>query len=124
MSSFDADFAAANDLLSEAFGEEVTLVRNRIETAGVSAQVTLQNYQGETDEGIITTFVFTDFLIDIDDYEFGDGAVEPRRGDRIERSVSGTTHTYEVLPVPNGRVAEWGDTSGDEWLIHTKHVSP
>jgi hypothetical protein len=122
--SFDADFAAANDLLAEAFGGEVSLVRGYAERPGVTAQVFIQEYQGGGEDDMVTTLVFTDFLIDMDDYDFGDGPVEPRRGDRIKRTVGGTTHTYEVLPTPSGRVCEWGDTSGDEWRIHTKHIGP
>lgn len=124
MSRFADDFAAANDLLSEAFGEEVSLVRSGVEVAGITAQVTLQEYQGEGDDGMTTSFVFTDFVLDMDDYDFGVGAVEPRRGDRIERTINSVAHTYEVLPAPNGRVCEWADASGDEWRIHTKHIDP
>jgi len=122
--TFDADFAAANDLLAEAFGEQVTLQRGATEVEGVTAQVFTQEYQGEDEDGFATTWVFTDFVLDMDDYDFGGGAVEPRKGDRIKRTIDGTVHTYEVLPIPSGRVCEWGDTSGDEWRIHAKHIDP
>lgn len=124
-SSFASDFAAANDLLSEAFGEEVTLVRGPTEVEEVTAEVLTQEYQGESEDGrFTTTYVFTDFLLDMDDYDFGLGPKEPRKGDRIKRTIGGTVHTYEVLPTPSGRCCEWGDTSGDMWLVHTKHIDP
>lgn len=114
----------ASPRLKDWLGEVVSLVRGGIETQGVTARVILQEYQGEGEDGLTTTFILTDFVLDIDDYEFGGGAVEPRKGDRIKRVIGSTTHTYEVLPVPNGRVCEWADASGDRWKIHAKHIDP
>ena len=124
MSRFAADFAAASDLLSEAFGEEISLVRGGNTTTGVTAEVTTHKYQGEGEEGFITTFVFTDFVIAIADYAFASTVATPRKGDRILRVIDSVTHTYEVLPIPGGRECEWSDDSGNQWLCHAKHIDP
>lgn len=124
MSQFASDFAAANDLLAEAFGEEVTLVRGSTESGAVTAQVFTQEYAGQSDEGFATTVNFDDFIVDVGDYEFGAGAVEPRNGDRIKRTIDGTVHTYEVTPTADRRCCEWADTTGNEWKIHTNHIDP
>jgi len=124
MSRFSADFAAAKDQFSEAFGELVDLVRKgQTDTTGVTAQVTTQVYGGVDDEGIGTTFEATDFVLDMEDYEFGSGAVTPRGGDRIKRTINSTVHAYMVVPVPGRRAAE-PDVDRSEWLIHTKHIDP
>ena len=122
--SFDADFAAANDLLAEAFGGEVSLVRGSATTEGVIGQLLLNTYSGENNEGITITVQMTDFVIARKDYQFGEGPAEPRKGDRITKQIAGVENTFEVLPAPDGRAAEWADPEGDEWLIHTKHIGP
>lgn len=124
-SAFATRFAeSARPMLYDRFGESVTISRGDASTAGVTARVMSQEYQGEGEDGMTTTFISTDFVLGIDDYEFGSGAVEPRKGDRIARTIGSTAHTYEVLPAPNGRVCEWAEASGDEWKIHTKHIDP
>lgn len=124
MSQFSADFAAANDLLAEVFGEEVSLVRAGTTVTGITAEVTQQEYQGEDDDGIQTMILLTDFVLDMNDYDFGAGAVEPRAGDQIKRTIDGDTHTYEVVRAPNGRACEWADAAGDQWKIHANHIDP
>lgn len=124
MSRFAADFTAANDLLAEAFGEQVDLVRKgQADATGVTAQVTSQTYEGEDDQGIGVTFEATDFVLDMDDYDFGSGAVTPRDGDQIKRTINAVVHTYKVAPVPGRRCCE-PDVDRGEWLIHTKHIDP
>ena len=123
-SDFSADFATANDLFAETFGEQVTLVRGATEAAStVTAQVAMQDYSRGGDDRIVTTFESTDFVIDIDDYDFGSGAVTPRSGDRIKRTINEIVNTYEVKPVPDGRCCE-PNVDRYEYIIHTKHVSP
>ena len=121
---FSEDFATSNDLFAEAFGEQVTLVRGLTETTtSVTAQVTVQIYSGTDDDGIGTTFESTDFVMDMDDYDFGEGPVTPRDGDQIKRTINAVSHTYDVRPVPGRRCCE-PDVDRTEWLIHTKHVDP
>ena len=122
--SFDADFAASNDLLAEAFGGEVSLVRSGATTEGVIGQLLLNTYSGENNEGITITVQMTDFVIARKDYQFGEGPVEPRKGDRITKQIAGVENTFEVTPAPDGRAVEWADPGGDEWLIHTRRVGP
>lgn len=124
MSRFAADFAAASDLLSEAFGEEVSLVRSTSTTAGVTAEVTIHTYESGDEDGFRTTFVSTDFVIAIADYAFASTATTPRTGDRIKRTIDSVEHTYEVLPIPGGRECQWADESGTQWLIHSTHIDP
>jgi hypothetical protein len=124
MSMFSEDFNAANDLFAEAFGEQVSLVRGATESSGtVTAQVTMHSYSGENFDGLTTTVEMTDIVLDMDDYDFGSGAVTPRSGDRIKRTINEIVNTYEVAPVPSGRSAE-PDVDRHEWLIHTNHIDP
>lgn len=124
MSRFAADFIAANDLFAEAFGEEVTLVRKgQSDVTGVTAQVITQTYDGEDDQGIGVTFESTDFVLAMADYDFGSGAVTPRSGDNIKRTIDAVEHTYLVVPVPGRRAVE-PNVDRDEWLIHAKHIDP
>ena len=121
---FSEDFDLANNLFAEAFGEQVTLVRGTTETAStITAQVSMQTYAGEDSDGFTTTVEMTDFVLDIDDYDFGSGAVTPRDGDRIKRTINAIVNTYEVAPVPSGRSAE-PDVDRHEWKIHTNHIDP
>jgi hypothetical protein len=123
VSQFDEDFASANDLLAEAFGEEVTIARGAASTPGVTAQCTLRQYEASDRFGATTTIQSADFVADRTDYDFGGGPVEPRTGDRITRIIGGATVIFEVMPIGDGRPAEWADEAGDQWLIHTKRVS-
>ena len=124
MSQFDADFDAANDLLAEAYGEQVTLLRGSATSGAVTAQVAKQDYKGESEDGITTTVHANDFFLNVSDYDFGAGAVEPRPGDQIKRTIDGTIHTYEVTRMPDDRCCEWTDSSNTEWTIHTNHIDP
>jgi len=123
MANFDTDFAAADSLLAEAFGDTVTLSRGS-ETASVTAELVMRDVQARDRSGFVTTVQTTDFLIAAADYDFGDGAVEPRRGDRIEITIADVAHTFEAKPQGDRPEAEWADASATQWLVHTKHVSP
>jgi len=115
-------FDVASPRLRDHFGEAVSLVRGAVETTGVTAVVTTHEYQGDGQDGFVTTFVFTDFVFDVADYVFSSVVVAPRKGDHIKRTVDGTTYTYEVLPVPSGRVCEWSDKSVGQWRVHAKFI--
>ena len=124
MSLFSAELAAANSQLAEVFGDLVTLVRKSFaETTGVTAQVMQQMYVGEDDDGIGTTLISDDFVINMDDYKFADAVVTPRSGDQIKRTIDSTVYTYDVVSAPDGRCCV-PDVDREEWLIHTTFIDP
>ena len=121
MPSIAADFAAANNLLSEAFGEEVTLARASDSTADVGA-----SYFGEGSEiqtntrmGAKTSFVDREWLIKKAAYIIDGSAVTPAAGDRI---VDADGTTWELMSQPNMPAHEsYG--GGLEWLLRTKRIA-
>ncbi len=44
----------------------------------------------------------------------------PEPGDRLTWTTSGTTYTYEVSPLTDGRCWRWSGPPGVEYRIHTK----
>jgi hypothetical protein len=52
-------------------------------------------------DGAIVTIKSKDFLIRRELYDFGDGPVEPARGDQIILTEDDGDHTYELLDLPN-----------------------
>lgn len=114
MSVFDADFAAADGLLAEAFGEQATyLVGNS--TIPVTAEVVMRDYQVDDADGILTTVQSRDYLIDAAAL-----GIDPKPGHRIQQTIAGKVHTFELLPLGKRPAAEWADPNKTRWLIHTK----
>lgn len=120
-SSFDADFAAANGLLSEAFGEEVTLARATDSTAGVTASIFSEGSEIQTQSrmGVKTSFVDREWLIKRSEYLIDSVAVTPARGDRLVDS-EGTT--WELMDHP-GLPAVQPVIGGVDWLVRTKRIA-
>ena len=120
MSSFiDRAFAVADVLFEEAFGITVVLVRRKVESQPVTAQVVMRNYDVLT-EGVPTVVHARDYLIARAAYDFGNGPTDPQAGDRIKEVIHGQDRCFELLPLGTRPAAEWADANGQNWLIHTK----
>lgn len=117
MAGFDDDFAAADSLLTEAFGDEVTYLAGSSQIT-VAAEVVMRDYQVEDFEGLITTTQSRDYLVDA--VALG---VEPRPGHRIQETIGGQVCTFEVVPLGKRPAAEWADAQHRQRLIHTKQVA-
>lgn len=123
MGAFDEDFAVAADLFAEAFGTTVVLARGAQSTAGVAAEPYQHEYTVEEADGLVTVMSIRDFVISVEDYVIGGSVVAPQRGDRITETIEGTAYVFEVSPLPGRPAAQWTDTDGGSWLIHTKKVT-
>ena len=60
-----------------------------------------------------------DFLIEVEDIDFGAGPVEPERGDRIELA---TDEIFEVMPRDGEPAARHSDPFGALWRVRTVQV--
>jgi hypothetical protein len=122
MSNFDADFAAADSMLAEAFGEQVTYLAGA-NVISLTAEVVQRDYQVDDAEGFLTTVQANDFLIATAPLKDAAGQkIDPKAGHRIHRTIAGQVHAFEVVPLGKRPVAEWADGSGNRLVIHTKYV--
>ena len=64
-----------------------------------------------------------DYLILAEIYDFGDGPVEPERGDLILEEQADGEHTYELLDLPNEPAWRWGDQWRQRLRLHTKEIA-
>lgn len=119
---FDTDFATLGDLFAEAFGATVTIARGSKSTGSVTAEAYVNEYTVETEDGLVTSLAVRDYVISVADYTISGAAVQPRRGDRITETISGTEYTFEVMPLASMPASQWTDTDASRWLIHTKRV--
>jgi hypothetical protein len=74
-------------------------------------------------DGAIVTIKSKDFLIRRELYDFGDGPVEPARGDQAILTEDDGDHTYELLDLPNEPSFREADPWGIRWRLHTKEVA-
>lgn len=108
---------------AELLGKRVTLQRGDTQAENVpalrgSGEDVLQ--QTDVEGGPTLTVHVQHWLILREDYDFGSGPVEPRRGDRI---IATDDHgVYEVLDLP-GTPAVSLDELELRWRIRTKRVA-
>jgi len=75
--------------------------------------------------GGVVRHVSRDYLVRAADVDFGAGAVEPARGDRIVQTIGGVERTFEVLG-PGNDEPDWrySDPSHVTVRLHTREVGP
>jgi hypothetical protein len=117
MSSFDTDFAVADELLAEAFGRVVTYSAGTTDLS-VTAEIILRDYEAFDTEGVVTTVQSWDFSIAVADLP----GVTPRSGHLISATINGAACVFEIAPTGSRPAAEWADPSGTTWLIRTKKI--
>ncbi len=98
-------------------GRNATLTRGGIT---VKAVVTIGETRAEeiVDNQTVTTIRVRDFLIDVNEYDFGSGPVNPIAGDIV--AISGDT--WQVLPTSSEPEYRRHDRDGDTWRVHTKEA--
>jgi hypothetical protein len=64
-----------------------------------------------------------DFLVLSELYDFGDGPVEPARGDRLSAREDDGDHTYELLDLTNEKSWRWSDPWKQRLRLHTKEIA-
>lgn len=120
MSAIQDDFAAADALFAELFGDTATLVRGSAETEGVTVQM-LSRSQPVAGE-LPTSLHLADWLVATDDYQIGGTPVLPRPGDQLKVAIGGVDYIFELLPLDSRPCYEWSDGSRQNWILHTKYV--
>ena len=116
MSSVDADFAAADEMFSEAFGVSVTYVRGVGETE-LTAEVQLQDYDIGGPDVAATVVQSRDYLLSASDL-----SLTPRPGDQIKETIGGVVKLFEVMPIAARPCWQWTDSQDRKMLVHTKYA--
>ena len=103
-------------------GRRVILRRRRGEetlTATPTATIGETRSEDLQDETTILTLRFRDWLIDVIDYDFGDGPVEPEPADEIEYNGE----SWVVQPTPSEPENRRSDRDKNTWRVHTKKIA-
>ena len=103
-------------------GVEITVTRGLNTSSVISATV---GFTGETlcDEYGSTMFTkHRDYLVDIADYDFGSGAVEPQRHDIITEVINGVPVTFEVTSANGDKPANYDNRDRTLWRLHAKEI--
>lgn len=64
-----------------------------------------------------------DWMIAVEDLDFGSGPVPPERGDQIDFETDVATYTFEALPQDGEHVYRFSDSAMSQYRIHTKVVN-
>lgn len=121
MPEFDTDFAAADDLLAEAFGGTVTYARGS-DTVNVTAEVVLADYGVTGPIGGRIQVQPRDYLITAADLVLNSAQITPRSGDKIRETILGIVEEFQVMPLGDRPCHEDADAGKTKWLVHTKYV--
>lgn len=110
--------------LQNAAGETVTYERG-LDSASLTAVIGRTEWDSIEGEGLVTRIESEDFLIEAADLVLAGEQTEPQRGDRIKRTIGGTTHVFEVLPfgaAGDEQPFRYSDRSRSLLRVHTKHT--
>lgn len=122
MSLADA-IAAAAAAANLADGTELRIARGEAEIRCVSATRGSSTFETLDANGAVVLIRSQDFLILADDYDFGDGPVEPARGDLVTLAQADGDHVYELLDLASAPAWRWSDPFQVRLRIHTKEIS-
>lgn len=107
---------------AKATGETVTIQRGDLTIDCVPCGLGKSEFAAIDASGAVVTIRSQDYLILAELYDFGDGPVEPARGDKVIRSQADGDHTYELLDVPGAPSWRWSDSYQQRLRLHTKEV--
>jgi len=122
MTLFDDDFAAADAVLAEVFGETVAYHRGASSNTDVTAECTLLDRDVLDSEGFETSLRQFDFTIAASELTIDGAAIVPRQGDRIIRTIGGVEHVFVVQRDGGRECYDWHDPSKSVYVIHTALV--
>jgi hypothetical protein len=115
--------AVAMRAAAKADGSEVKLQRGEVTTDCVSALRGNSAFETIDSSGAVLTVRSRDFLIEPAHYDFGDGPVEPARGDLVIEEQDDGEHTYELLDLPGQPSWRWSDQFRARFRLHTKEIT-
>ncbi len=79
-------------------------------------------FEQATDYGIALQSEARDFVVHAADLVLGGARIEPEVGDRIEETIDGTTHQYEVMAIGGQQCFRYVDADYYAMRIHTKRI--
>jgi hypothetical protein len=121
--SIEAALRVGAKALAKASGLTVTIQRGSQTIEEVPCGLGSSSFDVIAADGSAITIRSQDFLILAQEYDFGDGPVEPQRGDRIIRTEDDGDHTYELLDVPTAPSWRWSEAWHVRLRLHTKQIA-
>jgi hypothetical protein len=118
--SIAAAVRAAAKAAERAGGNTVTIRRGNATIVDVPCGLGSSAFETLGADGCIVTIRSQDFLIRTEEYDFGDGPVEPARGDVATFEQADGDHEYELLDLPNAPSFRFSDQYQQRWRLHTK----
>lgn len=98
----------------------VTIVNNSdVESSSITATIGETSREEFTENNIQIVIRYRDYLIDVADYDFGAGPVEPEQGDYVKETIDGTLCYFEVTSKPGQSTARYHDRDRTVWRVHT-----
>src|ERR1041384_7928503 len=105
-------------------GTNVTIQRDAAQTECLPATRGSSRFETVDAHGVTVTIRSQDFCLDREDYDFGDGPVEPARGDLVlvEDPLTGDMLTHELLHLSDMPSWRWADPWHERLRLHTKQI--
>lgn len=121
--SFAAAIRVAAKAAAAVGGQTLKLQRGDVTTKCLPCGLGTTTFETLSADGAIVTVRSRDFLILTELYDFGDGPVEPERGDKVIRTEDDGDHTYELLDIANQPSWRWSDPYKQRIRVHTKEIA-
>lgn len=122
--SLAAAIRVAHRTAAKADGTMVQLRRGDVTTMCVPALKGQHQFDTvEPDEGHLVSVAGQDFLLEPKYYDFGEGPVEPARGDVVIDHQADGPHEYELLELSGQPSWRWSDPYHTRYRVHTKEVA-
>ena len=121
--SLRAAVAAAGKAAARADGTKIKLQRGDVTIECVPCTKGSSQFATLDASGAVVTIRSQDYLIIQELYDFGDGPVEPARGDLVIEEQEDGEHTYELLDVPGAPSWRWSDQYRTRVRLHTKEIA-
>lgn len=120
----DAFKSGMNHLIAAVKGNRGTAITYKRGGESVSITATVGGTEAESDEtaGIYVRYRSRDYLIEAADLIISGSQTEPARGDTIEETINGETHTFEVLPLGGEQAFAYSDHNHKQLRVHTRNT--
>ncbi len=115
-------FNAHRKVHQQLAGVKVTVSRGLSTSAVIVATA---GFTGETNFDDMGQTIFTkhrDYLINIEDYDFGSGPVAPSRHDVLTEIINGVPIQFEVTLANKDAADNYDNRDRTIWRVHTKEM--
>jgi hypothetical protein len=120
--SIAAAIKAAARASERSGGITITISRGDSEILDVACGLGSSTFETLGPDNSVVTVRSQDFLLRKELYDFGDGPVEPARGDRVTLSQEDGDHVYELLDLASEPSWRWSDPHRVRLRLHTKEI--